>query len=261
MPELERTPPPARPDGAPTDLVGLGRIGPDRDEVHLWWGRTDAVEDLDAGARWLSDEERRQAERFRWERDRRAFLFRRSFLRAVLARAAGRAPERLDFGRGPFGKPFLRGAGAELGFSLSRAREVVLLAVARVEVGVDVEHGAHLPADPEGLSGLARRVLTPREHAAFARIPSAARSGALLALWARKEALLKALGTGLARAPDTLHVGLGPRGAAQGRFRTRDLAAPPGFAASLAVAGRARLRVFGAADQAALFTIVACTLT
>jgi len=233
--------------GPRTSRVRLGR-----DEVHLEWGRTDARGSLDSLSSWLSDDERRRSERFRSERDARAFVVRRAFLRATLARFSGRAPGELAFVLGPFGKPSLVDAGG-LAFSASSAGERVLVAVTNGrELGVDVERLAALPRDAEELSRLAARVLTAGERAELARCAPAERAAAFLRAWTRKEALLKALGTGLSREPDTVEVGLGahaPERAlasplfASGRAWLGDLDAPPGFAASLVVALHAGERV------------------
>src|SRR5262245_3254435 len=91
------------------------RSGLEAGEVHLWWGQLgieSPVGLLDRSRSWLSDEERARGERFRREGDARAFLFRRGFLRGVLARYAGARPEELAFAAGAHGKPTLQdGAG------------------------------------------------------------------------------------------------------------------------------------------------------
>lgn len=218
-------------------------------EVHLWWGRTDAVETLDALGGWLSEDEVRRSERFRRERDARAFVFRRAFLRAILAAQLGCRPRELVFAQGASGKPLLAAPASALRFSSSSSGTCVLVALtAAVELGVDVERLATLPRDPEELSRLAARVLTARERAEFAALDEPARRHAFLRAWTRKEALLKALGVGLAREPDTVEVGLAPlRGERvlepevtgdSGPARLLELATSSGFAASLVVLAR-----------------------
>jgi 4'-phosphopantetheinyl transferase len=180
-----------------------------RDGVHLWWGQAGDVESLDASRAWLSDEERRRSERFHRERDARAFVFRRAFLRATLARYVGGRPEALAFATGPFGKPALLAPRAELDFNASSREGTVLLGLtAGPPIGVDLELcPSPWAADPEEIARLAARVATPAERARLlARAPDA-RAHAFLELWTRKEALLKALGTGLAREPASVEVG------------------------------------------------------
>lgn len=225
---------------------GLERVRLDGDDVHLWWGRR-AGESLEALSGWLSDEERRRCERFRLERDALGFAFRRAFLRSILAARAGCGREELVFTFGPFGKPALARPVSDLRFSASSADAwtLVALAVGR-ELGVDLEGGARARLrDAEELSRLARTVLTSCERAALARLVPRERASAFLRAWTRKEALLKCLGTGLALDPASLEVGLEPLDAPRelappagfpGQASLVDLAAPPGFAASLVVA-------------------------
>lgn len=180
-------------------------------EVHLWWGRIDPVESLDSVRGWLSDEERCRGERFRREEDAHAYLFRRAFLRRVLAFHTGAEPGALCFTCGAFGKPALAWPVVRLSFNASRSGAWALVAVADGRaLGVDLERRDARLADPEELSRLARRVLTPEERAALEALEPRARLDAFLRLWTRKEAALKLLGTGLSREPDTLGVGLVP---------------------------------------------------
>jgi 4'-phosphopantetheinyl transferase len=206
-----------------------------------------ASRNLDALLGWLSDEERRRGERFRHAGDARAFLFRRAFRRSVLARYAGVAPGELAFETGEHGKPFLSAPHGGVRFNASSSGAWVLVAVsAGRELGVDVERADERFLGAEELSRLAQRVLTPAERDGLARLPDSERPNAFLRAWTRKEALLKALGTGLSREPDTVEVGLEPWAGSrrlEGAFAV-DLEAPSGFAANLVLgsAGNAGLQ-------------------
>lgn len=216
-------------------------------EVHLWWRRVEPGQFLDDARGWLSDDERRRSERFRREEDARAYVARHLFLRETLARYVGCEPGELAFSTGAYGKPELcDGGGIE--FNLSRSGGWALLGVARERaLGVDVERLDPQLEDAEELSRLAVRVLAPAESAELAQLEPARRTRAFLQLWARKEALLKALGTGLSLEPACVEVGLAelgplavrsvgtelfPRGA-----RLVDLRAPAGHVASVVVEG------------------------
>ncbi len=232
------------PPGAFLDPVSLL----ERPEVHLWWKGPRDAGDAAEERGWLSDAERRRCERFHDPRDARAFRARRLFLRAVLAGYLGRDPSELSFGENPFGKPVLR-ASEGLSFNLSRSGGWVLLAVTRGrEVGVDLERAAEWLEREDELAAVVRLVFSAREREAFARLPPSARSAAFLRVWTRKEALVKALGTGLSREPASFEVGLddgpsGPRALDRNGFPGEggallvDVAAPAGFAAALVAAG------------------------
>jgi 4'-phosphopantetheinyl transferase len=225
------------------------RVRMEGNDVHLWWREWDADAPMEASTDalrgWLSDDERRRSERFRRERDARAFVFRRGFLRSVLAGEIGCAPAELRFRTGEFGKPCLDFPPTPLHFSASSSSAWILVALsARREIGVDVEHVANLPRGTEELSRLAWQVLTRAERGEFERLAPDARPIAFLRAWTRKEALLKAVGLGLSCEPNTVDTGLAlltePRTLRGtlfrgGSARLFDLAAPQGFAASLVV--------------------------
>lgn len=137
-------------------------------------------------------------------------------------------------------KPHLGGWGADLRFNVSRTRGLVLVAVARGrEIGVDVERLGQTRQ-----WSLPLHVLTPRERSSLERAPGRSAAAAFLCLWARKEAVLKAAGVGLAVEPVLVEVSgadepaeilrlpdsIGPAA----RYRLVDLDVP-GCAAALAV--------------------------
>jgi phosphopantetheinyl transferase len=106
----------------------------------------------------------------------------------LLAGYLGLTPAKLEFERGPAGKPQL--AGAPLQFNLSHSDGLALVAVARrLPVGVDVQ----APHPNASKPWFAKRVCTPQEYELFAADP---RPELLLRLWARKEAVIKARGEG-----------------------------------------------------------------
>ena len=111
--------------------------------------------------------------------------------RALLAAHAGPATG-LALAHGAHGKPLLPGSGLE--FSVSRAHERVLFALARGhQLGVDLEWLARRVSRPEGLL---RRCFAPDERAAIASAPDPGR--ALLEAWCAKEAVVKGIGRGIA---------------------------------------------------------------
>jgi 4'-phosphopantetheinyl transferase len=114
----------------------------------------------------------------------------------VLARYLGVRPSSVVLRRGAEGKPELQGSAFRV--SLAHSGEVALVAVASGrEVGVDVEL---LRVGTESWS-LSSHALTHSERARLQALPSARRSAAFLSMWTRKEALLKAVGVGLALDP------------------------------------------------------------
>lgn len=162
------------------------------DEVQVWrvgWREGDF-----AGNRAVLDaEEIKRAEAFRFSRDREAFSATRAALRRLLGVCLGLAPEAVRFAVGPAGKPALADGARGLHFNVSHSGEVALVALARREVGVDVEY--HRPG-VEFLN-LARRFFAETEVAAVAAAGEAERQATFYRCWARKEACVKAVGLGL----------------------------------------------------------------
>ncbi len=88
---------------------------------------------------------------------------------------------------------------------------------------------------------LAERVCTPAERAYLRAVPAPERRRALVRLWTRKEAFAKALGRGLELPFETLDV-LGDLptvvGSTQAAWVLRDVGAPDGYLAAIAVRAR-----------------------
>ncbi len=160
------------------------------------------VSDQDAGL--LDDDERARAARFVFERDRRRFVAAHAGLRRLLGAHLGREPAALRFEAGEFGKPWLRDE-PRCAFSLSHSGDEALLALCDDgEIGVDLEALRGV----RDIDALARQCLAPAELVAFGATPEAERELAFLRAWTRKEACLKALGTGLQVAPTAVETGL-----------------------------------------------------
>ncbi|MFE0630505.1 4'-phosphopantetheinyl transferase family protein [Streptomyces sp. NPDC058864] len=158
----------------------------------------------------LDREERERASAFRFDRDRTSYVTAHVALRLLLAAYLGTPPGSVPLTReacpacgGPHGRPAVRGGAPH--FSLSHSRELTLLAFAASPVGVDVEA---LP-DQEAVDGVWRS-LHPAEVDELGVLPPVERREAFARAWARKEAYLKGLGTGLARDPSEDYVGSGP---------------------------------------------------
>lgn len=154
----------------------------------------------------LSADEKDRAGRFIFEHDRARFVAARAFLRRVLGQVVGEHPAALIFAYGAHGRPRLSACAPRPDFNLSHAGDVALLAVCWASpIGIDVE--AIAPAMDTGT--LAGQVMHPNELAAFERLAEHRRTSAFFRLWTRKEAALKAQGSGLFRDPRSLDVGLG----------------------------------------------------
>ncbi|MCS6913640.1 MAG: 4'-phosphopantetheinyl transferase superfamily protein [Myxococcales bacterium] len=173
--------------------------------LYLWRARLDLDDAaLHTCAAVLSADERARREALALPRLRRRFTAARAFLRCVLGAHLGLPPAELRFSYGRYGKPALPGGPP---FNLTHAEDLALLAVGtRAEVGLDLELLRPLP----DLTGLAALCFCPAEQAALARTPPAEQTALFYRIWTRKEAALKALGTGLSLEPTAVEVSTGP---------------------------------------------------
>ncbi|MGN8245163.1 4'-phosphopantetheinyl transferase family protein [Cellulomonas soli] len=121
--------------------------------------------------------------------------------------------------------------------SLTRSGPLLVVAItATGPVGVDTESHAQVARAP-----LAEVALSEPERQAFERLPDDRRAAALTRAWVRKEATLKAWGTGLRVAPDLVDVRRDDVRLARGDARpamtawVSDLEVGPGVGAAVAV--------------------------
>ncbi len=212
--------------------------------VHVWRVDLDPISP-DRFANVLSEEERRRASRFHFERDRRRFIVRRGILRELLARYLSIDPVAVDLRVGAQGKLGVETPGQRrwLEFNLSHSQGRVLFAFSReIPLGVDLECVRPI-RDKEAL---VRRFFSPAEASAFLRLPTSRRLDAFFIGWTRKEAFVKAKGTGLSFGLSSFDVALTP-GAGACLLRTRydeadvnnwslsDIDAGTGYRAALAL--------------------------
>ena len=212
-------------------------------EVHVW------DVDLDAPDAWpccLDEAERRRAQRFHFERDRRRWVAARTALRQILSRYVGIGPDRLQFLTTDQGKPNLPPEcdGGGIRFNLSHSGAMALIAVARAEVGVDIEDATRavdwLALSPEVFSAREMQGLLDA-HGTPALTP--------WAIWTLKEAYLKGRGCGLTIPLRSFEIMPGADDHTFGiaieanrddglDWRLLSLPTRPGYAAALAAIGR-----------------------
>jgi 4'-phosphopantetheinyl transferase len=145
----------------------------------------------------LSEEELERAQRFQFERDRRAFLVSYGLLRRALTLVVpGVCPKDWIFTRAPNGRPEIDQPSLLpwLRFSISHTTGLVAcLVTAKNDCGVDVEAVVPFP----DLESLSWRILAPSERAHIAALPDHVRHCGFFRLWTLKEAYAKARGLGV----------------------------------------------------------------
>lgn len=135
---------------------------------------------------------------------RRRFVAGRARLRSLLGQHLGIAPEAVLFAEGEFGKPSVVQAPG-LQFSLSHSENRAMLALSdTLVVGADIERVREI-----AVLDLARRYFHRNEVAVVESMPDRdSRLRAFYATWVLKEAVVKALGTGLSIPLDSFEVSI-----------------------------------------------------
>ncbi|QEL20328.1 4'-phosphopantetheinyl transferase [Limnoglobus roseus] len=161
-------------------------------ECHVWYfPLTLVASEREELWQSLTPDERERANRYKVARPREQFVTARGRLRQILAAYLGVSPAAVELVSEPDGKPILR--GVNLPFNVSHSGDLGLIAVADRRVGVDVEQLRDVP----NAAGLVERFFGPEEREQFARLPAELQLPGFLRGWTCKEALLKAVGTGI----------------------------------------------------------------
>jgi 4'-phosphopantetheinyl transferase len=176
--------------------------------VDVWAIRLDDDKfDLQRAREIVSDDERKRAERFKFERDRRRYLIAHAALHGILGRYLTIRSEPINFDYGSNGKPKLSQALTPSGvqFNLSHSNEMAVLALTRGgEVGVDIE----FVKDNFEFQDVAERFFRTKEVAAMRSLPAHLQRRAFFKCWTSKEAFLKAKGSGLSGKLDEVEITL-----------------------------------------------------
>ena len=165
---------------------------PDLGDTLVW-----LVRDADALPEWVTDPdalteaEKSRAANLCHPLAHSQFIRGRAILRAALALwlnvSAVEVPIRLT----PDGKPFLD--AADVHFNISHTAGFALFGIGQRPIGVDIER-----ANPQrDCDGLVKRYFTPPEQEQYFCLPESRRPAAFLRGWTCKEALLKAIGSGV----------------------------------------------------------------
>jgi 4'-phosphopantetheinyl transferase len=215
------------------------------------WHVTMPMTEMDIDRSVLADAELQHAVRYRQSADRVRYMATRAALRELLGRRLQVEPVSLRFTATHRGRPELTGAICAPSFNVSHAGEHALITLSdRREVGIDVER-----VDPSlNWHELVQLVCTSDERLALMAVPTSRQREWFFRSWTAKEALLKALGLGIAEGLHTLKVdpasegGQGPLLVARGKtsaatgLRCRWLTDIPGYVGCVAF-GTAEVRV------------------
>lgn len=217
------------------------------DEVHLWVVPLSAQpEQLSYFRSILSADERERAGRLRKTRDRERRTVAWGSLRYLLSGYGVGEPDEIQFEPGPFGKPGIQSSGANLEFSISHSEERALLGLTLGRrIGVDLEY---VRPDLDVLL-VAEAHFSCDEFQQLSHLSVSEQREAFYCGWTRKEAYLKACGTGLSIGLDRVRVsfhptkaaiidGLGGRSVSSTDWTLKHLSPEAGYLGAVAVEAR-----------------------
>jgi 4'-phosphopantetheinyl transferase len=218
-------------------------------EVHVWRANLERPAEVQQWLlRTLDADEQTRASRFHFDTHRRRFVVARGVLRSLLGRYLEVRPEDVRFAYGPYGKPALDGAhhAGALRFNTSHSHELGVYAFAQDhDAGIDVEYIKQDFATNE----VAERFFSKYEVRVLRSLPKPEQAAAFFRCWTRKEAYIKAIGSGLSHPLDQFDVTLAPNepaallrdqrdAQAATRWQMFNLDLPAGYAGALIVAGQ-----------------------
>lgn len=171
-------------------------------EVDIWHVVMPFGEPVDIPTLRLDEAERQRASRYLHEEDRIRFAVTRSTLRHLLGRYLDVNPLALEFVTTRHGRPELASLSGPM-FNVSHAGEHALIAISReFDVGIDVEF-VNAAIDWRELAAL---VCTLDEQRLLDMAPRGLQNSHFFQCWTAKEALLKALGVGIAEGLQAISV-------------------------------------------------------
>ncbi len=164
-------------------------------EVHVWRAYLNGIDKRSLDG-LLSADELARAEKFYFSKDRDYFIAGRGLLRRILGQYLDRPANKLCFRYNVHGKPSLDDSyGSDLRFNVSHSNDIALYAITTGrEVGVDVEYIRPIATE----DSIAEQFFSSREIAELRSLPPHLQQMAFYTCWTRKEAYIKATGTGLA---------------------------------------------------------------
>jgi len=195
----------------PMRWTTAGEQIPGPGEIHVWkasldnWGKR-----LAEFHTYLSELEKKRAERLRFEGLRQRFTAGHAITRLILGQYLKQEPGEVEIGNLPGGKPELAGISDQelkpLQFNLSHSGSMILVSISRhFDLGIDLE--AVQPEFEQGL--VSSHFFSAHERAWLDNLQTDQKSIAFFQIWTCKEAVLKAEGGGLRRSLEKVQIEFG----------------------------------------------------
>jgi 4'-phosphopantetheinyl transferase len=164
-------------------------------EIHIWASDL-AITETEENKKFslLSLDERKRANQFHFPIHRQRFIAARSMLRIILSHYLNVASHDIVFAYDEDEKPYLQYPNdTHLQFNLSHSDCMAVYAFTiDHSIGIDIEK-----IQDDYHSGVAQRFFSEQENQELLNLPSSERIAGFYRIWARKEAIVKAIGKGL----------------------------------------------------------------
>lgn len=194
----------------------LPQIKLDTAEIHLWCVSQNEINDpilLSQYAKVLSDEEKKQWQRFRFEKHRHQYLVTRALVRSVLSLYHPIVPEEWLFSKNKYGRPeaLQQPKMNKLRFNLSQTNGLILCSVVlNDDIGVDVEDVSQELSVDE-MARLVKLSFSALEIKELMKLPQERQQCRFYDYWTLKESFIKAKGMGLSLPLNQFSFHLGPK--------------------------------------------------
>jgi len=187
----------------------------------------------------LSKDELARLETIKFSDRRKQFITTRSLTRQILADCINIACDKICFKSNQYGKPLCSQPANAVHFNISHSHSRGLIAVNLDTIlGVDIQH----QRNQKNILKLATRFFAPDEITLLKQTPESELKNIFYHIWVRKEALLKAAGTGLslglskyAVVADSLNTTQSDVKIDSSSYFINDLPAPEHYSAALAL--------------------------
>jgi len=160
--------------------------------IHIWLANIEEYIDNNVlFNNHLSAAELERSKQYKFKKDQDRFAAARNILRDLLAKYLDRPPKNIEIAYNNYGKPYI---DHEIKFNISHSYEIALFAFTKTgPIGVDIEKIQPI----ENIDDIATQYFSTKEVIDLLSINPNERIIAFFNCWTRKEALIKALGTGL----------------------------------------------------------------
>lgn len=163
-------------------------------EVQLWHFKVDEFsKEVESYAKLLSQKETASADSYKFAKDRTIYILARGLLRILSGRYLNEIPENIKFDYGEYGKPDYK-FQTSLKFNISHSGNMIVMAFTRnFDIGVDIEK----LKDDFDVIDIAQHFFSPDEIQTLEALPEKEQVHGFYRCWTRKEAFIKAKGSGL----------------------------------------------------------------